>query len=146
MRGRVGSSASARVSIRGELPCRSSFEFRGYQKAAWQKPRGQSGTHAEGDYTSRALDERQDEQEVPRGAPLSLAEKRYPWRNPTHTPSRLALRNRSEHGGAQPCVSAVGSDEVRLLFLGGTGPVGMSASRIALARGHEVIVAHSGKH
>lgn len=35
---------------------------------------------------------------------------------------------------------------MRLLFLGGTGPVGMSASRIALARGHEVVVAHSGKH
>jgi len=35
---------------------------------------------------------------------------------------------------------------VRLLLLGGTGPVGMSASRIALARGHEVVVAHSGKH
>src|SRR5713101_4292521 len=85
-------------------------------KGRMAKPRGRSGTHAEGDYTSRALDERQDEQEVPRGAPLSLAEKRYPWRNPTHPPSRLAVRNRAEDGRAQPCVSAVGSDEVRLLY------------------------------
>src|SRR6266852_831669 len=96
------------------------LRFSWVRKDRVAKPRGRSGTHAEGDYTSRALDERQDEQEVPRGAPLSLAEKRYPRRNPTHTPSQLALRNRGEEGRAQPCVRAVGSDEVRLLFLGGT--------------------------
>lgn len=35
---------------------------------------------------------------------------------------------------------------MRLLFVGGTGPVGLSATRIARAAGHEVIVAHSGLH
>lgn len=35
---------------------------------------------------------------------------------------------------------------MRLLLIGGTGPVGLSAGRIALEHGHEVTVAHSGKH
>src|SRR5712691_7529662 len=35
---------------------------------------------------------------------------------------------------------------MRLLFIGGTGPLGASAVRSALARGHEVTVAHSGTH
>jgi nucleoside-diphosphate-sugar epimerase len=35
---------------------------------------------------------------------------------------------------------------VRLLFVGGTGPVGLAACRYALSRGHEVTVAHSGAH
>ena len=35
---------------------------------------------------------------------------------------------------------------MRLLFVGGTGPVGASACRWALARGHEITVAHSGRH
>jgi len=35
---------------------------------------------------------------------------------------------------------------VRLLFIGGTGPLGASACRWAVARGHEITVAHSGKH
>ena len=35
---------------------------------------------------------------------------------------------------------------MRLCFIGGTGPVGTSATRIARAAGHEVIVAHSGEH
>lgn len=35
---------------------------------------------------------------------------------------------------------------MRLLFIGGTGPVGIAASRVAIAGGHEVVVAHSGQH
>jgi nucleoside-diphosphate-sugar epimerase len=35
---------------------------------------------------------------------------------------------------------------MRLLLIGGTGPVGVSACRLALAHGHEVSVAHSGAH
>ena len=35
---------------------------------------------------------------------------------------------------------------MRLPLIGGTGPVGLSAGRIALEHGHEVIVADSGKH
>jgi predicted dinucleotide-binding enzyme len=35
---------------------------------------------------------------------------------------------------------------MRLLLIGGTGPVGASACRLALAHGHEVTVAHSGTH
>lgn len=35
---------------------------------------------------------------------------------------------------------------MRLLFIGGTGPLGATACRWALARGHEVTVAHSGRH
>lgn len=35
---------------------------------------------------------------------------------------------------------------MRLLFIGGTGPLGAAACRWGLARGHEITVAHSGKH
>ncbi|MGH2499608.1 MAG: NAD-dependent epimerase/dehydratase family protein [Candidatus Limnocylindria bacterium] len=35
---------------------------------------------------------------------------------------------------------------MRLLFIGGTGPVGIAATRAATALGHEVVVAHSGQH
>src|SRR6266542_3878010 len=35
---------------------------------------------------------------------------------------------------------------MRLALIGGTNPVGLSAGRIALEHGHEVIVADSGKH
>src|SRR5712691_1787824 len=35
---------------------------------------------------------------------------------------------------------------MRRLFIGGTGPLGASAVRWALDRGHEITVAHSGKH
>lgn len=35
---------------------------------------------------------------------------------------------------------------MRVLFIGGTGPVGIAAARVAVARGHEVVVAHSGQH
>lgn len=35
---------------------------------------------------------------------------------------------------------------MRLVFVGGTGPLGASATRIARAAGHEVVVAHSGRH
>jgi nucleoside-diphosphate-sugar epimerase len=33
-----------------------------------------------------------------------------------------------------------------MVFIGGTGPVGRSATRIALDAGHAVVVAHSGEH
>jgi nucleoside-diphosphate-sugar epimerase len=35
---------------------------------------------------------------------------------------------------------------MRFVFVGGTGPVGVAATRIARANGHEVSVAHSGQH
>jgi nucleoside-diphosphate-sugar epimerase len=35
---------------------------------------------------------------------------------------------------------------VRLVLIGGTGPVGLSATRVALDAGHDVVVAHSGAH
>lgn len=35
---------------------------------------------------------------------------------------------------------------MKLLFIGGTGPLGLSATRIARDAGHEVVVAHSGRH
>lgn len=35
---------------------------------------------------------------------------------------------------------------MRLVFVGGTGPVGTSAVRLALKAGHDVVVAHSGQH
>jgi nucleoside-diphosphate-sugar epimerase len=35
---------------------------------------------------------------------------------------------------------------VRVLFLGGTGPVGLAASRHAILRGYDVTVAHTGRH
>jgi nucleoside-diphosphate-sugar epimerase len=35
---------------------------------------------------------------------------------------------------------------MRLAFIGGTGPVGVAATRVARANGHEVVVAHSGRH
>jgi nucleoside-diphosphate-sugar epimerase len=35
---------------------------------------------------------------------------------------------------------------MRLLFVGGTGPVGVAACRAATERGHRVIVAHTGAH
>lgn len=35
---------------------------------------------------------------------------------------------------------------MRLVFVGGTGPVGTAAVRIALAAGHDVVVAHRGEH
>jgi nucleoside-diphosphate-sugar epimerase len=35
---------------------------------------------------------------------------------------------------------------VRVVFLGGTGPVGQSACHHAIACGYEVVVAHSGRH
>jgi nucleoside-diphosphate-sugar epimerase len=35
---------------------------------------------------------------------------------------------------------------VRILFLGGTGPVGLAASRHAISHGYEVTVAHTGEH
>lgn len=35
---------------------------------------------------------------------------------------------------------------MRLLFVGGTGPVGVAACRAATERGHHVIVAHTGAH
>lgn len=35
---------------------------------------------------------------------------------------------------------------MRVIFIGGTGPVGRSATRIALDAGLEVVVAHSGEH
>src|SRR5207245_6776127 len=81
---------------------------------------------------------------APRGSAQSCRETIPTAQSYSHLSTRS--KKSTEDGRAQPCVSAVGSDEVRLLFLGGTGPVGMSASRIALARGHEVVVAHSGKH
>src|SRR5439155_14728155 len=78
------------------------------RKSRVAKPRGWSGTHAEGDYTSRALEERQDEQEMPRGAPLSLAEKRCPQHDPTHIPIRKRIERRfrsssSLSGIVTPC-------------------------------------------
>jgi nucleoside-diphosphate-sugar epimerase len=35
---------------------------------------------------------------------------------------------------------------MRVLFVGGTGPVGLAAARVAKKHGHEVVVAHSGDH
>lgn len=35
---------------------------------------------------------------------------------------------------------------MRLLFVGGTGPVGVAACRAATERGHHVVVAHTGAH
>lgn len=35
---------------------------------------------------------------------------------------------------------------MRIVFVGGTGPVGMAASRVAVEHGHHVIVAHTGAH
>jgi nucleoside-diphosphate-sugar epimerase len=35
---------------------------------------------------------------------------------------------------------------MRLLFLGGTGPVGIAACREAISRGYDITVAHSGQH
>jgi nucleoside-diphosphate-sugar epimerase len=35
---------------------------------------------------------------------------------------------------------------VRITFVGGTGPVGTAARRVAIAAGHEVVVAHTGEH
>lgn len=46
---------------------------------------------------------------------------------------------------AQARVS-VASAAMRLLFVGGTGPVGVAACRAATERRHHVIVAHTGAH
>lgn len=35
---------------------------------------------------------------------------------------------------------------MRVLFLGGTGPLGVAACRLAISRGYQVTVAHTGRH
>lgn len=35
---------------------------------------------------------------------------------------------------------------MRLTLIGGTGPVGIAATRVAIGAGHDVVVAHSGEH
>ena len=35
---------------------------------------------------------------------------------------------------------------MRVLFIGGTGPVGLAACRQAISRGYDVTVAHTGEH
>lgn len=46
----------------------------------------------------------------------------------------------------QDAAPALASGAMRLLFVGGTGPVGVAACRAATERGHHVIVAHTGAH